>query len=80
MTKEYTHVRLEIPIYNTLKSNADNEKMSISRYIEKLLSQMLTSITTCSEIDNKRTIERVANPVFPQGTRGFKSPSRRLFF
>ncbi len=43
MTKEYTHVRLEIPVYNTLKTHADKDKKSISRYIEKLLSQMLTT-------------------------------------
>ena len=43
MTKEYTHVRLEMPVYNTLKTCADKDKKSISRYIEKLLSQMLTT-------------------------------------
>ena len=43
MTKEYTHVRLEMPVYDTLKTYADKEKKSISRYIEKLLTQMLTT-------------------------------------
>jgi hypothetical protein len=43
MTKEYKHVRLEMPVYDTLKTYADKEKKSISRYIEKLLTQMLTT-------------------------------------
>ncbi len=79
MRKEYTHVRLEMPVYDTIKINAFNEKMSVSRYIEKLLSQRLTTVKNEIIIDKERCLGGIANPVSRKGLEG-SSPSLVVCF
>ena len=74
MTKEYNHVRLEMPVYDALKTYAEKDKKSISKYIEKLLAQMLTENQTCNKITIGQPIERVANPVFRKELGGSSPP------
>ena len=74
MTKEYTHVRLEIPVYDSLKIHADKDKKSISKYIENLLSQMLTTNQTSQKITIGQPLEEVANPVFRKELGGSSPP------
>ncbi len=74
--KEYTHVRLELPVYDTLKSSADKERMSISRLIER----MLTTSKNDLKNDIGETIEGLANPVFRKELGGSSPPLVAYFF
>ncbi len=74
MRKEYTHVRLEMPVYDAVKINACNERMSVSRYIEKLLSMRLTTVKNDVIIDMERCLDGLANPVFRKELGGSSPP------
>ena len=84
MTKEYTHVRLEMQVYDTLKIYADKDKKSISRYIEKLLSQMLTTPKPQDEKQHQETASDawkacgalpLGSSIPPLGAKNFKDGS-----
>ncbi len=65
--KDYTHVRLEMPVYNTLKEFASKDKKSISGYIGKLLSEMLTSVKIQNQNQLQEVAQRPKAPVLKTG-------------